>query len=200
MRLLLFCFGVLLVQCSRAPADRREWRATDHDHAAEPVRGQVDVSGGSDPRLLARGVDEVIIATWRAQCMRCHGMAGHGDGPEGRRWQVPDFSRPAWQSGVTDEQIAKVLVAGKGAMPPSRLPDMTVAGLVRLVRSLGAPAPRPSGSVPMLGSTRPPGTASPPEASRSRAGINQPTDVPVPRTGYSAGSPAGSVSAPRGSL
>src|SRR3972149_3755343 len=113
MRFLLFCLAVLLAQCNRAPRDKREWRPGDHDHAVEPVRGQVDVSRGSDPKLLARGVDEVIVAAWRTQCMRCHGMAGRGDGPEGRRWQAPDLSRLAWQSGVTDEQVAEVIVNGK---------------------------------------------------------------------------------------
>jgi hypothetical protein len=50
--------------------------------------------------------------------------------------QAPDLSRAAWQDSVTDEQIGRVILEGKGRMPRFDLPPATVAGLVRRVRQL----------------------------------------------------------------
>ena len=50
--------------------------------------------------------------------------------------KATNLSDPAWQGSVTDEQIAKAIKLGKGAMPPFNLPDVTIANLVKLVRIL----------------------------------------------------------------
>jgi hypothetical protein len=52
--------------------------------------------------------------------------------------KATNLSDPAWQAAATDEQIARAIKEGKGAMPPSNLPDVTIAKLVRLVRMMNA--------------------------------------------------------------
>jgi hypothetical protein len=123
--------------CQTAPSDLREWRATDHDHvaqsaSAEPPRGR---SSGKDMGI--HGVDEVALAAWKQNCVRCHGVIGRGDGPQGAMFKANDLTRPEWQASVTDEQIAAVITSGKGQMPRFDLPSATVAGLTRLIRLIG---------------------------------------------------------------
>ncbi len=47
-----------------------------------------------------------------------------------------DLSDPAWQSSVTDADIAAAITRGKNAMPAFPLPPTTIDGLVHLVRLL----------------------------------------------------------------
>ncbi len=145
--------AVTVLGCNRSRADLREWRPADHEHTTEPSRRQVDVSDGGSQMLRAHGLDDVIIAAWRTHCVRCHGVAGRGDGPEATRWHPRDLGAADWQRSVTDEDIQKVIATGKGAMPPANLPESTLSGLVRLVRLMaepgaaeGRPAPQPATS------------------------------------------------------
>ncbi len=144
----LALLAILVFGCQRESRDVREWRPSDHDHTSEPSRGQVDVSDGGSEMLRAHGLDEVIIATWRSQCMRCHGVAGRGDGPEAARWHPRDLGQAEWQRRTSDDLIRQAIERGKGAMPPSHLPDSTLDGLVRLVRLMAEPATPPAGSAP----------------------------------------------------
>lgn len=186
--------------CNSPPSDLREWRPEDHDHTTNP--GAAQVAGGPDagpsPELAQAGLDEVTLIAWRQNCVRCHGVLGRGDGPQGRMFNATDLTNSAFQTRVTDEAIAAVIKQGRGAMPPFALPDATIASLVRLVRLLGkasleeeaataasasaapaasgsAPAPRPapatSASVPAPGS----GSAAPP------ATTSRPAAEPVPK-------------------
>jgi len=139
--------AVVVLGCGRTRADLREWRPTDHEHTSEPSRRQVDVSDGGSQMLRAHGLDEVIIAAWRTHCVRCHGVAGRGDGPEAQRWHPRDLGAADWQRSVTDADMQKVIATGKGAMPATNLPETTLSGLVRLVRLMaepGAAGPRPT--------------------------------------------------------
>jgi hypothetical protein len=52
--------------------------------------------------------------------------------------KATNLTDPAWQGSITDEQIAKTIKLGKGAMPAFNLPDVTIANLVKLVRILNA--------------------------------------------------------------
>jgi mono/diheme cytochrome c family protein len=64
------------------------------------------------------------------RCALCHGASGKGDGAAaaGLNPKPRDYSDPAWQASVTDEQIEKIILeggaaVGKSAMMPSN-PDL----------------------------------------------------------------------------
>jgi hypothetical protein len=52
--------------------------------------------------------------------------------------KATNLSDPAWQQSRTDQDIAKAIKLGKGAMPAFNLPDTTIVNLVRLVRMMNA--------------------------------------------------------------
>jgi len=129
-RVLLVASIALGTGCDGGAGEVREWRPNDHDNNQK--RGQVD--GGDQ--------DATIAVAYKQLCARCHGPTGRGDGPDGRMMRVPDLTRPAVQSGATDEQIAEVIRNGRNKMPPfGTLPPDVVSGLVRLVRELGGRGP-----------------------------------------------------------
>lgn len=124
------CFG-----CNETPADRREWKASDHDHTANPNADQVQVTdAGAAPG--PNGLDDVTIVAWQQNCTSCHGKLGRGDGPQGQLLHASDLSRPDWQASVTDEAIAATIRQGRGRMPSFNLPDATIQRLVALIRML----------------------------------------------------------------
>jgi mono/diheme cytochrome c family protein len=126
-------FGV--AACNRAPSDLREWRASDHDQADNPAQeGQVDGSNS----LASLGIDEVTLAAWRENCVKCHGPMGRGDGPQGAMTRARDLSDAAFQAATPDEAIANTIRQGRGMMPAFNLPANTVSALVRLVRLFDA--------------------------------------------------------------
>jgi mono/diheme cytochrome c family protein len=155
----LLTFFWLAAGCNRAPDDTREWRPADHDHTTNP--GSDQVAGGPDagtaPELAAHGLTEVTIVAWQQNCVRCHGRLGRGDGPQGGMLRATDFTNQAWQASAKDDQLAKVIREGRGAMPPFALPDSTITSLVQLIRLLGtaSAAPAPSGSASAVQSARP---------------------------------------------
>jgi mono/diheme cytochrome c family protein len=134
----LFAATLLLAACDRAPSDLREWRATDHDHTSNPNSSQVEVKPGAVSPLAAQGVDEVTIVTWQENCVKCHGAVGAGDGPQGPMTHARDLTSPEWQAATTDAAIEQSIRDGRGRMPAFKLPDSTVASLVRLVRLFDA--------------------------------------------------------------
>jgi len=127
-----------LIGCDRDPPDLREWRLSDHDHTSNPNSDQVEVDQNDAGAGGMLGISEVIVVAWRQNCVTCHGTIGRGDGPQGRMLRATDLTKPDWQSGITDENIARVIRTGKGTMPAFNLPDTTVEGLVRLIRLLDA--------------------------------------------------------------
>jgi mono/diheme cytochrome c family protein len=190
--------SAVLAACNAPPSDLREWRAEDHDHTTNP--GAAQVVGGPDagpsPELAQAGLDEVTLVAWRQNCVRCHGVLGRGDGPQGRMMNATDLTNSAFQTGTTDEKIATVIKQGRGAMPPFALPDTTIASLVRLVRLLGkasleeqaaaaasagaaaspSGAPSPSGAVPTARSAPPAVRSAAPAVSSPR-----PAAEPAPK-------------------
>jgi len=125
--------------CNAAPSDRREWRATDHDHTDNP--GSDQVVGGADAgmagELAQHGLNEVTLVAWQQNCVRCHGQIGRGDGPQGRMTRAIDLTNPEFQKSITDDQILKTLREGRGLMPAFPLPETTLRSLVQLVRLIG---------------------------------------------------------------
>lgn len=144
----LFVLLFLAPGCSRPDgASLPEWTAADHDHQDLPANGQVDTSKRREgmPDLERHGVNDVILATWKQNCITCHGVIGRGDGPQGAALSPPDFTNPEWQDGITDAKMTGTITAGQGRMPAfSHLPGETVTGLVNLIRLLGA---RPENTV-----------------------------------------------------
>ena len=53
--------------------------------------------------------------------------------------KAPDLTKAAWQASVTDEQIARTIMEGKGKMPKFDLPPADIAGLLKRVRQSKAP-------------------------------------------------------------
>jgi cytochrome c oxidase cbb3-type subunit 3 len=116
--------GWFLLAPQNRSNDVREWTPADHDQPAEQpteVRGRTD-----EPDLTE--------VAWAANCVRCHGPRGMGDGPEGPMARAPDLTRAEWQSRVTDDEIADAVRRGRGKMPAFDLSQSLVAGLVRRIR------------------------------------------------------------------
>jgi mono/diheme cytochrome c family protein len=59
-----------------------------------------------------------VIGLYNRYCIRCHGVDGRGV------WDIPDvpnFTDPRWQTSRSDNQLARIIVEGRGAvMPPFR--------------------------------------------------------------------------------
>ncbi len=97
--------------------------------------------GSGDPLSEA----QVLFNT---KCARCHGIDGGGNGPKasGFHPRPRNYTDPAWQASVTDEQIKDVILRGgrntgkSPAMPSSptlRQRPEVLDGLVKLIRSFG---------------------------------------------------------------
>lgn len=84
---------------------------------------------------------------WTKSCKLCHGADGAGDTPQGKRLKVKNYTDPAVQAAMTDEEMFKATKdgvkseAGKMVMPAyPKLADEEINDLVKLIRSF-APAP-----------------------------------------------------------
>ncbi len=135
-----------LAACDRPPAadGLREWTSADHDRSDEKEKLQAgaQATGARGPKgppqgagQAGGGVDALVDATWKAQCLRCHGPIGHGDGPEGPMVKAPDLTRGDWQDTIQDAEIAAVISNGKNKMPKFELPAPVVQGLVARIRA-----------------------------------------------------------------
>ena len=121
-----------LTACRSKPV--REWRADDHDE--EPGGGSAagQVAAVNPATAGSAGADALAETTWRSTCAICHGMLGHGDGPNGPMVKAPDLTQV--QATRNDEQLAATIRSGKGKMPAfPQLPPAVVAGLVRRIRA-----------------------------------------------------------------
>jgi cytochrome c oxidase cbb3-type subunit 3 len=92
------------------------------------VARREDDGGTGDPQL--------VDLAWRQQCANCHGPLGRGDGQMGAMLRAPDLTRAAWQSTVTDTEIAATIKNGRNKMPRFDLPEPVLKGLVVRIRSL----------------------------------------------------------------
>jgi mono/diheme cytochrome c family protein len=156
--------AVALSACQTAPTDLRPWRPSDHTNIGESSGAALPRPGGAkaanaanqvsgEPTTTTRGLEEVTIASWRANCALCHGTMGRGDGPQAAMYMPRDLTDPEWQRSVTDEQLLVSIQKGKNKMPGFALPEQVASNLVALVRLLNRErvtrppaAPAPSAS------------------------------------------------------
>ncbi|HUJ57269.1 MAG TPA: c-type cytochrome [Kofleriaceae bacterium] len=107
---------------------------------AQPETGPT--SGGG---LSAQQKAEALFGS---QCAMCHGADGKGDGPGAAQLNPKprNYTDPAWQASVTDDQIKQTIVLGgmkvgkSGMMPANpqlqRQPEV-LDGLVKIIRGFG---------------------------------------------------------------
>ncbi len=174
---------VLLSACQSAPSDVRTWQPSDHHNtgagqATNDAKRPRQSTGEETDHLP--GLDEVSIATWRAQCMTCHGSIGRGDGPQAAMFKPRDLSDTEWQNSVTDEQLYESIQKGKNKMPGFALPETVARNLVSLVRLFDPERRRKQAEAAATGS----GSVQPASGS---ATTNPSAGGPAPTTAASAG-------------
>jgi mono/diheme cytochrome c family protein len=98
--------------------------------------GAACTSPGDDPGLPV-AVDPAVI--YAQMCARCHGADGRGDPQIRQQLPVRDFSDPVFQARATSDDIARVIMAGKGQMPSfgGMLSQPKIQSLSGYVRRLG---------------------------------------------------------------
>lgn len=114
-----------------------EWTPADHPQPAEPDPGREPAMGDASPETIARAA----AALWVSSCAGCHGVEGHGDGPELPGGAHPrDLATAEFQDSVADPDIARAIRMGQGLMPAfgGQLNERGIAALVGHVRALRA--------------------------------------------------------------
>jgi cytochrome c6 len=53
-----------------------------------------------------------VAENWETHCTKCHGEDGKGQTKPGRKLNVKDYTDPAVQAKMTDEEIVKAIVEG----------------------------------------------------------------------------------------
>jgi len=84
------------------------------------------------PRALPEGDARKGQALYAAHCATCHGAGGHGAASKAKG----DFTDPSWHKGYSDEDIARTVSRGRGAMPKLALPPEDLAHIIAYARSL----------------------------------------------------------------
>lgn len=74
--------------------------------------------GGSERSANDPQVQREAMDLWRDRCATCHGLDGHGDGPQARYLAVRPrtLSDQKWKRTVTDEHLRTVIVEGGPAV------------------------------------------------------------------------------------
>jgi mono/diheme cytochrome c family protein len=89
----------------------------------------------SDPAVQAEARQ-----IWQDRCANCHGLQGHGDGPQARHLLVPPrrLSDRAWRAAVSDEHLHTVIVEGGAAvgLDPVMAPNPDLRGKPEVVQAL----------------------------------------------------------------
>lgn len=115
---------------------------------ATPETGPSTRPSGGGGGNAGGSTSEVATAMFRDVCATCHGASGKGDGPaaESLSPRPRNYTDPAWQASVTDDDIKKIIVeggqaVGKSAMMPAQAqlkakPEV-LDELVKLIRGFG---------------------------------------------------------------
>ncbi len=94
----------------------------------------------------AAAISPEVAEVYKTRCATCHGDDGKGSGPAAAALNPKprNYSDPAWQSSVTDEQLKTTIIKGGAGVGKSPLmpgaPDLeakpeVVSGLVAKIRS-----------------------------------------------------------------
>ena len=107
--------------------------------------------GGSWLWMRSPEEEKVVSASlFNRYCIRCHGVDGRGvwDIPG-----VPDFTNPRWQISRSDDQIARIIIEGRGAVMPTFRGTVSLEEAWALARYLRTFVPGSEASKPDLGTT-----------------------------------------------
>ncbi len=131
----------VILACDRAPSTDglQNWTPADHDRAEENTRIKAGAQASAAPKSAGSPQNDqaqLIEITWRQNCAQCHGIAGHGDGPNGALVKAPDLTNPDLQAKMTDADIANAIKNGRNLMPKFDFSDAVVGGLVARVRAM----------------------------------------------------------------
>ena len=100
---------------------------------------------GPKKRTVDPGADQEAQQMFASACSTCHGMDGKGTGPASVALNPKprNYTDPAWQASVTDDQIKQIILEGGAAVGKSNsmmaFPSLkdkpaVLDGLVRIVR------------------------------------------------------------------
>jgi len=122
---------------------------TGPDNCAGP-HGSSNV-GGSWLWMRSPEQERVIISgLFNRYCIRCHGVDGRGT------WDipgVPNFTNQRWQLSRSDDQIARIVIEGRGAVMPPFRGALSLEEAWAMARYLRTFDPANQASRPDLGST-----------------------------------------------
>ena len=102
----------------------------------------------SEPGQSAGGQPSEAQAMFTARCAACHGADGTGNGPTSDTLNPKprNYTDPAWQASITDDEIKRIILKGgpklgkSAAMPGNPLlkdrPEV-LDGLVKIIRGFG---------------------------------------------------------------
>jgi hypothetical protein len=105
--------------------------------------------GGSWFWMRSPEQERVAIASrYNRYCIRCHGVDGRGvwDMPG-----VPDFTNLRWQMSRSDDQIARIIIEGRGAVMPTFRGTLTLEEAWAMARYLRTLVPGTEASRPDVG-------------------------------------------------
>ncbi|NVB78594.1 MAG: c-type cytochrome [Kofleriaceae bacterium] len=103
---------------------------------------------GPGAKKPAVGADDQAQKMFMTVCAMCHGSDGTGNGPaaENLNPKPRNYTDPAWQASVTDEEIKKtILLGGQGVGKSASMPGQpqlkdqpeVLDGLVKIIRGFG---------------------------------------------------------------
>jgi hypothetical protein len=89
-----------------------------------------------------------VSGLYNRYCIRCHGVDGRGvwDMPG-----IPDFTNPRWQVSRSDDQIARIIIEGRGAVMPTFRGTLTLEEAWAMARYLRTFLPGTETSRPDVG-------------------------------------------------
>lgn len=131
--------SMILMAGTAIGCSKKEPQKTEPIAATSPTPAVAPPPPPADPAAEAQRI-------FKTRCTVCHGEQGAGDGP-GAAAIVPKpraFADAIWQTSVTDEHLAKIIVEGGPAVgkspgmpanPDLKGKDDVVSALVRLIRS-----------------------------------------------------------------
>jgi hypothetical protein len=134
------------------PGQRRKWRhvaAKAPDACCPDGCGAPCELGGSWFWMRSPEEERVAVSgLFNRYCIRCHGVDGRGV------WDIPgipDFTNARWQVSRSDDQIARIIIEGRGAVMPTFRGTLTLEEAWAMARYLRTFLPGSEASRPEMG-------------------------------------------------